>query len=324
MKEKPNGLSRCLMKWVWLVVTAISISACGGSNYSDKFVGYIEADWVYVGAPQSGWVTATPVAEGDRVSAGDVLAEMDKDQQQARLAEAVGRARQTSAQAKDIATGARPAEIRALEAQLVQAEASFERAAKERDRVLPLVEQGIEAVNRGERVEADYRVAKAAVDAARENVNIARLSGREQARKAAVEASNSAQAAQAVAEWQLAERTIKSQVNGRVEEVFHHPGEFVNAGASLFAILPEDGLKVRFFVPQAKLPRIRRGQSIEVLADGLEQAVSAMITFVASEAEFTPPVIYSSESRDKLVFMVEARIAAGAGLYPGLPVDVVL
>jgi HlyD family secretion protein len=107
-----------------------------------------------------------------------------------------------------------------------------------------------------------------------------------------------------------------------VEEEFLDVGEYATAGAPVLAILPRDGLKVRFFVPQAELPGLALGHQVSVWADGLEQPVSAPISYIAPDAEFTPPVIYSKEARAKLVFLVEAELPAGTGLPPGLPVEV--
>jgi len=250
------------------------------------------------------------------------------------LAAATARTAQAGAQAEDIGSGARPAEIRNLEAQKQQAEANLALAQAEHARVMPLVERGIESTIRGDQVVAAFDAAKAAVLAANEAINVANLAGRDQAQVAAAAAYQSAQATQAVAQWQLDQRTVRALIDGSVEEVFHRQGEFVTAGSPVLALLPSDGLKVRFFVPQARLAGLSVGQSVEVMPDGSEVAFSATISFIAATAEFTPPVIYSAESRDKLVFMIEATIdttidttvdttlPANTNLHPGLPVDV--
>ena len=318
MRVHPRKISILIV-----ALLAFVLCSCSNSDTTSAYIGYVEAEWVYVAAPQSGWLTASTVEEGSEVVAGQAMFELDKQQQSAQLAEATGRASQAGAQAQDISSGARPAEIRALQAQQQQAAANMSLARAEYERVMPLVEKGVESTIRGDQVDAALRAAEAAVTAANEAINVANLAGREQAKVAAAAAYQSAQASQAVAQWQVDERTVRALVDGRVEEVFHRQGEFVTAGSPLVALLPSNGLKVRFFVPQAALAGLSVGQPVEVLPyGGAQAAISATISFIAAVAEFTPPVIYSAESRDKLVFMIEATLPPNTNLHPGLPVDV--
>ncbi len=310
---------------IWRVsALLLLISACSSEDVSDRYVGYVEAEWVYVAAPQSGWLISPSVEEGSTLVSGEVLFQLDTDQQVGQLAEAVARTSQAAAQAKDIDSGARPAEINALLAQQQQAEARLVLAESERDRVAPLVAKGVLSNNRGDQAVAEFEASLAAVDAAKEAVNVAMLAGREQAQLGAAAAYESAQATQTVAQWRLEQRTVHTLIDARVEQVFQRQGEFVNAGSPVVALLPSNGLKVRFFMPQAKLPSLTVGQSIEVFSDGSSMPLTANISYISAVAEFTPPVIYSAEVRDKLVFMVEASLPSNTELNPGLPVDVSL
>jgi HlyD family secretion protein len=83
-------------------------------------------------------------------------------------------------------------------------------------------------------------------------------------------------------------------------------------------------VKLRFFVPQAALSRIAPGDTVQVACDGCPSGMTAQVRFISTQAEFTPPVIYSNESRSKLVFMVEAQPQGegAARLRPGQPIDV--
>ena len=104
------------------------------------------------------------------------------------------------------------------------------------------------------------------------------------------------------------------------------PGEFVAAGNPVVALLPPENLKVRFFVPQEKLPQIKTGGTVSVKADGAAHPFTATVNYISTQAEYTPPVIYSRETRAELVFMIEAKFspADAAQLRPGQPVDVEL
>lgn len=308
-----------------LVLFALpALSACSMSEDDGELAGYVEAEYVYVAAPQSGWLRETTVIEGKAVARGETLFELEKGLQEAQLADANARTAQAKAQLRDMQTGARPAEIAALEAQLREAEARRVQARAERDRWMPLVAEGNATKARGDQVQAEYRSAVARVEAAEEAIEVAKLEGRTATQEAAEAAVVAAEASMAQAQWHIDERTVNAPLAGTIEDVFHRKGEFVAAGAPVLAILPADAMKVRFFVPQARLTEVSLGSPVNVESDGSEMPIEATVSYIAQEAEFTPPVIYSADSRGKLVFLVEARLPAGSNLRPGLPVDVSL
>lgn len=314
---------RTLMK-LGALGALVLLSACGEGEHG-RYTGYMEAEFVYVAPPEAGWLVAAPVREGDEVAAGAVLFELDKTRQEALVASAEGKANEARAQAADLETGARKEEIDALEAQLSEAKSKLNLAKAERDRWLPLVATDNATKAKGDQVVADYEAAIARVKAAEEEIAVAKLGGRDARRAAAYAAEAAAEGSLAEAEYRLDQRTVTAQVSGRIEEVFHRKGEYVNAGAPVLALLPDQGaMKARFFVPQAELDKFSVGGTVLLHADGLDNPVEADITHIAKEAEFTPPVIYSAKSRDTLVFLIEAKPAEETSLRPGLPVEVSL
>ena len=96
------------------------------------------------------------------------------------------------------------------------------------------------------------------------------------------------------------------------------------AGRPVAALLPPGNVKARFFVPEAVVGSLSAGQRVDIACDGCGTPIAAKITFISAQAEFTPPIIYSEESRSKLVFLVEARPDPkdATRLHPGQPVDV--
>ncbi len=120
----------------------------------------------------------------------------------------------------------------------------------------------------------------------------------------------------------LARRQVFSPVAGTVQEVYYRPGEMVPAGRPVVALLPPGNIKVRFFVPETALPRIDYGDTVKVGCDGCADDLTAHVSFIAKQSEFTPPVIYSLEERSKLVFLVEALPDRPAAFRVGQPVDV--
>jgi HlyD family secretion protein len=89
----------------------------------------------------------------------------------------------------------------------------------------------------------------------------------------------------------------------------------------VISLLPPQNVYVRFFVPENQFAKIHLGDKVRIGCDGCADIV-ATISFIAAQEEFTPPVIFSLGSREKLVFKVEARAPAGLKLNPGQPVDV--
>ena len=106
-----------------------------------------------------------------------------------------------------------------------------------------------------------------------------------------------------------------------MDRLFYTMGEIATAGTPVVAILPEGALKARFFVPEAERAALAVGQSVSVGCDSCK-AMAATVTYLASEPQTTPPVIYSREERGRLVYLVEARLYAPGTLRPGQPVTV--
>ena len=150
--------------------------------------------------------------------------------------------------------------------------------------------------------------------------------GRDDAIRAAQAAVESQKAARDKAKWAFDQKQQFAPANALVHDTLYRQGEWVAAGSPVVVLLPPDNLKVRFFVPQEKLPQIKTGQNVEVSFDGAAKKYSATVNYLSTQPEFTPPVLYNRENRSKLVFMIEAKFspADAADLRPGQPVDVKL
>lgn len=194
----------------------------------------------------------------------------------------------------------------------------------ERRRVESLRKKGLTAQATVDKAITEFNAADARVDNIDAQIRLAKLASRENAVSAALAAFKTTQANVDRAQWHLEQRTVLSPRAGRVEQVYFRKGEQLSAGSPALALLPNDALKVRFFVPQSELPRFSAGVQLSIKQDGVAEPVSATVTYVASQTEYTPPVIYSVASRQKLVFLIEARLSSASGLHAGQPVDVFL
>lgn len=296
----------------------------GCDSPSAKLTGYVEADWVYVAAPSAGWITELKTNEGDTVSEGDELFILDQEQQTLALQQAQAQLLQAESHLNDLREGARADELAVLEAQLSESQTAAELATKELKRYSQLTKQGLASKEQLDLADTEARRSEARVKALEAQIRVAKLGARDNAINESIAARDAAQAAMAEAKWRLQERKVVARRAGRVEEIFLRTGEYAQAGAKVLALLPEASLTVRFFLPQAQLHRVKIGQTVDVYQDGLDDPVTATIRTIAREAEFTPPVIYSADSREKLVFKVEATLPTDIRLHPGQPVDVQL
>lgn len=151
-----------------------------------------------------------------------------------------------------------------------------------------------------------------------------RLGAREDEVRAAEQDVTTTEAAVRRARWSVEQKTQAATIDALVQDTLFEPGEFVPVGVPVVTLLPPGSLEVRFYVPQAELPRATPGTPIQVHVDGLPTPVPGTLRSVSTQAEFTPPVIFSRETRQKLVFRVKATFDGppNPALRPGQPVDV--
>lgn len=291
-----------------------------------EFPGYMEADLVLVGSEQGGRVLTLSVEEGDRVEAGDPIFTLESAEQEASVAAAKARLREAEARLADAkAQVQRPDEIEVLEASLAQAQAMLQVAANNLERARALFEKGWITKAQLDEAIAQHDRNEAAVKEAERRIKAAKLPGRSDQIEAAAANAEAARHVLAEAEKNLSKRRVAAPVGGTIEEVYFRPGEVVNAGQAVVALLPPRNLKVRFFVAEPERAKLRIDQRIDISCDGCPPDLRARINFIAREAEFTPPVIFSREQRQKLVYLVEARPeGAAAQLTAGQPVTVKL
>lgn len=306
-----------------LLMLSLLLAACHGPRPDDApMSGYAEADLTYVASSAAGTLTALSVRRGDRVTAGQPLYALDADAEQLGRASAQARSERAAAQTADLQKGKRPLELQALDQQLAQAQAALAASSTALTRQQSLVSQGFVAALR-----LDELVAARDRDAAHlKELQAQRALAQQAARGDEIEAARADQrgaaADLALARWREAQKQRAAPLAAEVFDVLYRPGEWVPAGSPVVALLPPGALKVRFFVPEPLLPQARVGRELLLACDGCAAGLKARIRWVSPQAEFTPPVIYSNGSRNKLVFMVEAEPLDTQALKPGQPLDV--
>jgi HlyD family secretion protein len=149
-------------------------------------------------------------------------------------------------------------------------------------------------------------------------------SGTQATLDAAVSALRVAEAQVVTSETRLNRRIGYAPVSGTVQQVYFRVGETVPAQRPVLSIMPPGNMKVRFYVPEADLPKLAIGDEVRVTCDNCSADLTAKIYFLSTSAEYTPPVIYSLDERNKLVYLVQARPSRPDALRVGQPVSVFL
>ncbi len=315
-----------------LILVVLLLSALGAWWWVHRgrgpvsFPGYLEADYVKVGPVQGGLLTELAVSRGQTVDAGALLFTQDDTGDRAACAEATERLRQNEAQLANLQGRARATDIAAAEAAVVEAQAAADFARDDLRRGQELAPQNAISPQRLEELRSASTQARARLASANAKLATLRNSVGRSAEIVAQDAAvEQARAALASAQWRLSQRRVAAPLAALVADTLFRPGEQVNAGMPVVSLLPPQDLFVRFFVPEPQLPSLRLGASVRVSCDGCPSNLTAAVSFIAPQPEYTPPVIYSEQIRAKLVFLVEARPAPNTALTvlkPGQPVDV--
>lgn len=286
--------------------------------------GYVEGDYVYVATPLGGTLATLAVQAGQDVRAGTPLFTLDPEAERAASDEAKARLASAQAQVADAAKGRRPAEIAVTAEQLAQARAARDLARSDLARQQALLAQGFVSQARLDDARTALAQAGARVGELEAALRVARLPARDDARSAASAQAEAARQALRQSEWRAQQKLGAAPSDARVADVFFRLGEYVPAGQPVVSLLPPGHVKARFFVPETEVATLAAGQAVTLHCDGCGAPIAAHISRIATQAEYTPPVIYSNAQRGKLVFMVEARPQAkdAARLHPGLPLDV--
>lgn len=307
-----------------MAVPALLVLAACSEPGPQYYQGYAEGEYVKVALPFAGSLEQLHVQRGAQVTAGDPLFALERENEAAARREAEERLRTAEAQLANLQKGRRPTEIASIRAQITQAETAFTLSQSQLRRSEQLVAKNFISKEKLDEARTAYDSAHARVAQLNADLATARLAAREDEIKAARAAAAAAQATLAQADWKLAQKSATAPVAGLVADTFYVKGEWVAPGAPVITLLPPQNIKVRFFVPEPQLGALRVGQSLNISCDGCAAPIPARITFIAPQAEFTPPVIYSKDSRAKLVFLIEARPAPedAVKLHPGQPLEV--
>jgi len=306
-------------------VVAALLAACSGEK-SPAYQGYVEGEYVNVASPVAGRLDKLLVLRGQTVEAKAPLFRLESEQELAAKQQADEQRNAAEALLADLKVGRRRPEVAVTQAQLAQAQAAEAQAALQLRRDEAQFDAGGIAKAQLEDTRANQAIKAAKVQELVGQLEVTRLPAREDQIRAQGAQVAAARAAQSQAAWRLEQKQVAASQAALVADTLYREGEWVAAGSPVVRLLPPGNVKLRFFVPETASGALKPGRNVSVGCDGCGAGVAAVVSYVSNEPEFTPPVIYSNETRAKLVFLVEARPSpeSAARLRPGQPVSVTL
>lgn len=324
--KSEDKLYRRLLLVMAVLPLLMPVAACR-QEASSGFQGYVEGEYLYLAPARAGRLDALLVHRGERVSAGARLFQLEVEEDVRTLEAKEAALAQAKAVLADMQTGQRAAELAVAQARLAQAQTEAGRTAALLQRLHRLAKNGGVSQRDLDDSRAAAHSAAERVQELEQQLAVATLPERPHRIAAQEAAVAAAEAEVAQARWELARKGGQAPAAGLVVDTLFRKGEWVSAGSPVVQLLPPEAVKFRFFVPETRLGSLRLGTALHCLVDGRPEPVAAQVVWIAPEAEYTPPVIYSNETRSKLVFMVEARPdepALAGRLHPGQPVQVLL
>ncbi|MCO6185412.1 HlyD family secretion protein [Rhizobium sp. L1K21] len=299
------------------------LSACAPDK--PLATGYVEGEYVRLAPIDQARIETLKVKRGDRVAAGSLVAELESEDAVYSVNQATAALGQARSQLANLQVGSRPEEVAVIQANLASAIAQSEEAQRTLKRTADLLKRGIAAQSDYDKAQTAAELANASVQQMQANLAVSQLPARKQQIEAAKEAVKQAEASLELAQFRLQRRSLKAPADGVVDDVIRRVGELSGPSQPVVSILPDGAVKLRIYVPEKYLASIAYGKVLAVHCDGCSGKDKARITYISDGPEFTPPVIYSLDNRQKLVYLVEARPEPGsAALKPGQIVDVAL
>jgi len=284
--------------------------------------GYVEGDYVLIAPVTTAQIDRLAVARGDRVSAGQLLVGLEQRDAEIALKQAIAALARADSQLANLREGRRPEEIRVIEANLASARAQADEARRSLTRLDRLVSTGAATRSQQEDAATALSIAEANAAAIEANLAVARLPARAQEIAAAEATLRGAEADLERAQWLLGKRHLTAPAAGVIADVIRNPGEVAGPAAPVLSLLPDGAVKLRLYVRESQVALVAPGARLRVHCDACPPGLTATVSYVSDAPEFTPPVIYSLQNRQKLVYLIEARPDLGAALKPGQIVDV--
>lgn len=308
---------------VGVAAAAAVLASCRNNEDPSAIVasGHVEATDVRISAKVPGRLQAIPVQEGDPVAAGQELARIETTDLRLALQQARAEREQAHAELRLRLAGARKEDVAELEAQIQGVLADLQGAQKDFDRMQGLLDSGSGTTKARDDARTRRDALAARLEAMRQALARMKAGFRSEEKDAARARRATVEARIAQLEQQIADATVTSPLAAIVTDKVAEPGELVQVGSPLVVLtnLKEPWLTV--YVGALDLPKLRLGQQAEVTTDD-GQTRKGKITYIASQAEFTPKNVQTRDERIKLVYKLKVGLPNEDGVFkPGMPAE---
>lgn len=320
---KPVAVVHRALLQVLLAVPALTMLVSCGNGEPPALQGYAEAEYRYLASPVAGRLQQLAVRRGEIVAPDAMLFALEPAPEQEEVARLQAQLSQQQALIANLRTGQRPEELAVLRAQAEQAQIQLSLSKAQWQRVQELVQKKLASADQFDAARSQWQRDEAHVQELAARLQVAKLGARSNEVRAA-EAQRDAIAAQlSQAQWRLAQKTVTAPTHGRVQDTLFQPGEYISNGQPVIVLLPDNAIKVRFYLPEPLRQQLTVGRTVQLHCNGCADAIPAEIRFVSDSVEYTPPVLFNRDNRAALVYRAEAwPTIANAALQPGQPVDV--
>jgi len=314
---------KCMVLSLVVILTfPVILSGCDIGSHNHSYQGYVEGINTYLAAPYSGTLLQSFVERGQQVVKGQLLFQLDPKPESLQLRQTQALLFQAKQLYEDLKQPKRQPEIDVILAQINQVD----------------VQQNLAniRVKRSETLYEKHAIDRDAVDAALEHAReldflkaqyeaqlaLARLGSRKHQIKAQEAQIRFLNAQLYLDQWKVSQKTIYAPMNGVIFDTYFRPGEYVDAAHAIASLLTPKEVQIVFFVNTKDVSMLSLGQRIAFDCEGCLPHQIAAINYISPEAEYVPPLIYSRENYDKLVFRVQASTDNSGALKPGQPVIV--
>jgi HlyD family secretion protein len=302
----------------------IFLAFLAGCKDHAAMTGYVDAHYLYLSSANGGYIDDLKVEEGDWVAPQHFLAHLESIAEDGALSHATSGAHIQEALLSKARSGERQTVVEMGEEHRKVLESQYDYSKKYLDKMQKLFDKKAITLDVLERATKDYLAAKAAFQHAKLDALLKTLPKEDQYLRVHEEQLRQAESDVSVQRWYRSHQNLVSPTAGWVTHIFYRPGEYVPQGRPVIEFLAPEYEYVVFFVGTKQLSQMKLGQLIEVATDTYRAKVK--VSYIAKQAEYTPPVIYSEKQQARLVFQVKAQVSSedAEHLHPGQPVQVYL
>jgi len=290
----------------------------------NQYQGYIEGENIYLTSPFAGALVQMIVHRGDQVKKGDLLFVLDPNPQQFDVNQEKALLSQAQATLADLKKSKRPPEIDAVKAQIEQTNAQMSLAAIRVKRNQILYDKHVmdkDTLDAATERLHEVTALKAQLEA---NLALAELAARPDVIRAQAFQLDALTAILHKMQWQQNQKSIYAPADGIIFDTYYRENEYVSAERAVAALLTHENTRIEFFVPLQQLADLHIGKSVAFSYETSTAMNKATITYISPEAEYMPPLVYSRDNSEKIVFRVKASVEHGERLIPGEPVMVTI